>query len=68
MKTKLAVLILLTAFSILMHQGCTKKSPEDIQASQRFGSSGCLSCHLDQNVLKKVATPLPPPHDEAGEG
>lgn len=68
MKTKLALVILLTAFGILMHQGCTKKSPDDIQGSQSFGSSGCVSCHLDQNVLKKVAAPLPPPSGEAGEG
>jgi len=28
----------------------------------------CAGCHTDEDLLKEVATPLPPPAEDTGEG
>ncbi len=57
------LLIMLVAFS----WQCSKKYPAD--ANHRAAvSDGCVACHLDVDLLKQVAEPLPHVEGEAGEG
>jgi hypothetical protein len=67
MKKNQYVLIVLMIF--FMVWGCTEKYPgptEDSTLSLTGGS--CVTCHTDQELLKEVADPLPPPDDDSGEG
>ncbi|MBD3287744.1 hypothetical protein GF337_02975 [candidate division KSB1 bacterium] len=68
MKQKNAVVSLLFLFSmsLLFYTGCTDKY-EPTSPISGSGSS-CVHCHLNAELLKEVATPIPPPTGEAGEG
>ncbi len=63
----LSLLIMSLSF-LLLQWGCTDKykpAPGVFSASEE---SSCTYCHLNANLLKDVATPLPPPSGESGEG
>ncbi len=52
---------------VLLSIHCADKYPAqetDIIAS----AEGCVACHTNADLLKEVATPLPPVNGEAGEG
>ncbi len=51
---------------VLMFVGCSKREP--IPSKPLNVSIGCVDCHTDQELLKKVATPEEAPSGEAGEG
>ncbi len=46
--------------------GCSKREP--LPSKPLVVSVGCVDCHTDQELLKKVATPEEAPSGEAGEG
>ena len=53
--------------------GCTEKYQPEEPGSQTLAqltkTSGCIDCHLDENLLQQVATPLPPDTGgSSGEG
>ncbi len=65
---KLLLVIAILVVATCLFQQCTKKNPQE---PRRFNSSqadGCLSCHMNAQLLKEVATPLPPANTESGEG
>ena len=68
MKQKNVVISLVFLFlmSQLLYMGCTDK----YEPSSPISGSGssCVHCHLNSELLKEVATPLPPPTGESGEG
>ena len=59
-----ALLVILLA---LLSWQCTEKYPADNDHAAAI-SDGCVACHTNAELLKKVAAPLPPPSGEAGEG
>ena len=66
---KIISLILFVTLIFLL-SSCTEKYPEpgDLIGQQDTGS-GCVNCHTNADLLKQVATPLPPPPDGgSGEG
>jgi len=55
-------------FFLILQWGCTEKykpSPGVFSASEQ---SSCIHCHLNADLLKDVATPIPEPEEPAGEG
>ena len=52
---------------VLFSWQCTEKYPADSKHVTAV-VDGCVECHTDAELLKEVATPLPPPDGEAGEG
>lgn len=61
-------LILPLLMVLLLLQFCAEKqTPQGPQFTFAKGNS-CVDCHTSETALKKVATPLPPPSGEAGEG
>ncbi|MBN1350447.1 hypothetical protein JXJ21_13615 [candidate division KSB1 bacterium] len=56
-------------FIIILLFGCTEKYPpapvDELQTG--FAGSSCTGCHLDKELLKKVATPIEI-EPESGEG
>ena len=70
MKLKNAFMLLFYFTLILMFfiQSCTEKySPATLVESTGDGSN-CVSCHRNKELLKQVASPLPPPGESSGEG
>ena len=70
MKRTIIILgLLILSLSFLFTQwGCTDKykpTPNIFSASEE---SSCTHCHLNADLLKEVATPLPPPPAEESEG
>lgn len=65
MKRNMLVVSLLCVLlaSQFLNWGCTDKY-EPITAS----GSSCVHCHLNADLLREVADPLPPSDGEAGEG
>ena len=63
MKQKSVIVSLLFLFVMfqIFYLGCTNKY-------EPTSGSSCVHCHLNSELLKEVATPLPPPTGEAGEG
>lgn len=51
---------------LMILAGCSKREP--IPSKPLNVSIGCVDCHTDQELLKKVATPEEAPSGEAGEG
>jgi len=62
------LLLALCAFLILIINTCTEKYPASNEKLALDRADGCLSCHLDAELLKKVADPLPEREGDAGEG
>jgi len=55
-------------FTMFVYVSCTDKYPASQDANKLGTKNGCVSCHLNGEKLKQLATPLPPPEGEAGEG
>ncbi len=71
MKAKLlsSGLLLLFGFILVFYWGCTDKYEPAPSKFAALEESSCTHCHLNQDLLKEVATPLPPDTSgEAGEG
>jgi len=64
-KTLLSWTLLLLAGLLYMH--CTEKSPQSPAKFNLSKADGCVSCHTNADLLKSLATPLPPV-TESGEG
>jgi len=62
----LGIIVLL--FMALVLVQCTDKYPEAHKELDLANKDGCVNCHLNADLLKKVATPLPPKEEDAGEG
>ncbi len=54
------------AILLMVLAGCSKREP--IPSKPLNVSIGCVDCHTDQELLKKVATPEEAPSGESGEG
>jgi len=59
--------------SFILFSGCVEKyqpgEPGSQILDQLSQTSGCVDCHLDENLLLQVATPLPPDTGgSSGEG
>jgi len=65
-KNYLAMMILLALCTIIYT--CTEKYPASHKDLASDNGDGCLFCHLDSELLKKVADPLPEREGDAGEG
>jgi len=70
MKTKLFSLsfLMIVLFFLIFQWGCTDKykpAPNIFSSSEE---SSCTHCHLNANLLKEIATPLPHDEGESGEG
>ncbi len=58
---------LLILVLVLFSWQCTEKYPAS-GGSVISSADGCVACHTNADLLKEVATPLPPPGGDAGEG
>jgi len=69
-KISLLLLFVILPFiiTVFLFISCTDKYPASHDANKITNKNGCVSCHLSADKLKKLATPLPPPEGEAGEG
>ena len=67
---KLRYLSVLAGGFCLLLAGCTEKYPIDSgHTGPVLSQGGCVACHTDQELLKQVADPLPPPSNgDSGEG
>ncbi len=70
MKLKIFTLssLLLLSLVLIFVWGCTDKNKPAPNIFSSAEESSCTHCHLDANLLKQVATPLPPHEGESGEG
>ncbi len=59
--------MVLCLFLLLFPWQCTKKYPTG-GSSYVSSANSCVTCHTNADLLKKVAAPLPPPAEDAGEG
>ena len=59
--------LVLCIFVVVFSWQCTEKYPAN-DTKIVADAGGCVGCHTDANLLKQVATPLPPVSGEAGEG
>lgn len=66
---KLSFIVLILMLLGILLISCTEKYPvvNDGQLAKVTGSS-CVDCHTDKDLLKQVATPLPPDTGSSGEG
>lgn len=62
------IIYALLFYALLFCWQCSKKYPADFKESGMAVNNGCVACHTDADLLKKVATPLPPVDGDAGEG
>ncbi|RKY87682.1 hypothetical protein DRQ09_04045 [candidate division KSB1 bacterium] len=62
------IFIFIFIFSIYFLISCSEKYPSPESKFSKIKESGCTYCHLDAELLKKVAEPLPPSEDDEGEG
>jgi len=61
-------LILFLIFFVILFLNCTEKYPSELEKFTQEQESSCTSCHLDFELLKEVADPLPPDEGHSGEG
>lgn len=60
--------ILITMLFLVL-TGCSEKYPNRTESSiPVIAGSNCAVCHLDKELLKEIATPLPPQPPDSGEG
>ena len=52
----------------LVYMSCTEKYPPQMSKYGEVKESGCTACHLDADLLKEVADPLPGDENHTGEG
>jgi hypothetical protein len=62
------MILLILLAGLMMLTGCTKKYPVLSDQTLVSSSSTCVTCHTDEGMLKKVASPLPPDTAGSGEG
>jgi len=58
-------------FAVLMFSflyNCKEKYAEPSETFASLSQSGCISCHMDRDLLKEVADPLPDTGEGGGEG
>jgi hypothetical protein len=55
-------------FVLFFISSCTDKYEAPSENIAQTGESGCVDCHMDVDLLKEVADPLPPPSGGGGEG
>ena len=65
MRKFLTVALLVVVVFLL---SCDEKYPLTSDAPATVSISGCTDCHLNSDMLKAVATPLPPDTASSGEG
>ena len=67
---KQMLLFIFVALFLLSIIGCTEKYPNKAESGKEsvVGQSNCVVCHLDKELLKEVADPLPPQPPSSGEG
>ena len=63
-KVTLAILFIF----ILILLGCMEKYPPQSPSMAVVATSGCIDCHTNQDLLKQIATHLPPDTGSSGEG
>ena len=72
MRKKIPILLLFAILpfiiTVFLFISCTEKYPASHDANNLSTKNSCVSCHLNTEKLKQLATPLPPPEGEAGEG
>lgn len=60
--------LLLLSLILIFVWGCTDKYKPAPNIFSSAEESSCTSCHLNANLLKEVATPLPSDNGDSGEG
>jgi nitrate/TMAO reductase-like tetraheme cytochrome c subunit len=65
-KAPISWIVLLLLAGLFSYQ-CSEKSPQSPARFNLSQANGCVSCHTNTDLLKELATPLPPPA-ESGEG
>jgi hypothetical protein len=65
---KFSFAIVLVVFMLFFMSSCTDKYEAPSENIAQASESGCVGCHSDEQLLKEVADPLPPPPDDGGEG
>ena len=72
MQKKIPLLLFFAMLNVIIFVflfiSCTEKYPASHETNGLTTKNGCVSCHLNAEKLKQLATPLPPPEGEAGEG
>jgi hypothetical protein len=66
MKKSISLLIIFMLIFLLLN-GCTEKYPQGEKNIFALQTSSCTYCHLNSDLLKEVADPLPTPSEETGE-
>jgi len=60
---------IIASLALFFLLGCTEKYPNKNESSTPvLTGSNCEVCHLDKELLKEVANPLPPAPPSDGEG
>jgi hypothetical protein len=59
---------ILSIIVLFFISACTDKYEAPSENIAKASSSGCVACHTDEDLLKEVADPLPPPSGGGGEG
>ena len=67
---KKILFFVISSLVLLVYSGCTEKYPNRTEGGDGpvLAEGGCVECHTDKDMLKELATPLPPPSGESGEG
>lgn len=63
-------IILFSALIVLFLSvySCKEKYEEETESFAALSQSGCVSCHMDKDLLEEVADPLPETGEGGGEG
>lgn len=56
------IIIVLSVF------GCKEKYEEETETFAALSQSGCVSCHMDKDLLEEVADPIEYSSENGGEG
>ncbi len=67
---KKIIFFIMSSLILLLYVGCTEKYPNKIEGGDVpvLAQGSCVECHTDKELLKELATPIPPPSGDSGEG
>ena len=64
---KIISLAFIFVLIIVLLNSCTDKYPQAVNKSFAIKKTSCIQCHLDADLLKEVAEPLPDQCEATGE-
>lgn len=67
---KKVIFFVISSIILLFYVGCTEKYPNKTEEGDQIilAKGSCVECHTDKETLKELATPIPPPSGDSGEG